>query len=278
MTKSILITGCSSGIGLSAAIILKQRGYRVFATARKDTDIEKLTSLGLESIKLDVNDDASIQSALDQVLQLTGGTLDALFNNAGFMLAGGVEDMTRDKMRAQFETNTFGAMELTRRVLPIMRKQGHGRIIQNSSILGIVAMPHYSAYNASKFALEGFSDTLRLELRGTNIHVSIICPGPIYSKLRENAYELYQQTLGKEQSEVYKEAYKKMEESYFKRDESEANITNEPNVVVKDVIHALESPRPCAHYYVGRAAKLLAFLRRILPDRALDSVIATIKK
>lgn len=278
MTKSILITGCSSGIGLSAATILKQRGYQVFATTRKEADVEKLKSQGFESIKLDVTDDASIQSALDHILQRTGGTLDALFNNAGFMLAGGVEDMTREKMRSQFETNTFGAMELTRRVLPIMRKQGHGRIIQNSSILGVVAMPHYSAYNASKFALEGFSNTLRLELRGTNIHVSIICPGPIYSKLRENAYELYQQTLAKQSSDVYKEAYKKMEESYFKREKSETKITNEPDVVVKDVIHALESSRPCAHYYVGRPAKLLAFLRRILPDRALDAVIATIKK
>jgi len=193
--KSILITGCSSGIGLAAAHTLKARGYRVFATARKAADVGTLKAQGFESIQLDVNDNASMREAVAQIMLLTHGRLDALFNNAGYMQAGAIEDITPAMERAQFETNVFGPMELIRLVLPIMRKQGHGRIIQNSSILGIITMPYYGAYNASKFALEGYSNTLRQELRKTDIHVSIINPGPIISKLRDNAYQHFQQTI-----------------------------------------------------------------------------------
>lgn len=275
--KSILITGCSSGIGLNAATVLKQRGYRVFATARKAEDVAKLQAQGFDSLQLDVTDDVSIQNAIAEILRMTGGTLDAVFNNAGYMQAGGTEDLTREKIRAQFETNTFGAMEVTRSVLPIMRKQGYGRIIQNSSILGIIAMPYYGAYNAAKFALEGYSDTLRQELRGTNIHVSIICPGPILSKLRDHAYELYQNKLSKEQTGVYADVYKKMEETYFKRGAVDRKISLTPDAVTKQLIHALESKRPRAHYFTGAPANVLAFLRRILPDCGLDWVIAKIK-
>lgn len=274
MKKSILITGASSGIGLCTAITLKERGYRVFATARKEADVAKLKAIGLESFQLDVTNDNSIQQALSQILAATGGTLDALFNNAGFMQAGGVEDLTRDMMRAQFETNTFGAMELTRCVLPIMRKQGHGRIIQNSSILGIITMPYYAAYNASKFALEAYSDTLRQELRGSQIFVSIICPGPILSKLRDNAFEHYQHHLSKQQTGVYQAVYEKMETSYFKRSKRDTRFTQGPEAVVKKVIAALESKRPSAHYFIGFPANLFALLRRLLPDTALDWIIA----
>jgi len=186
--KSILITGCGSGIGNHAAMQLKQRGYRVFASARKKEDVSKLSAAGLESVLLDVTDTASMQQALAHILQQTNGTLDALFNNAGYLQAGAIEDLTHDTNRAQFETNVFGPMELIRLVLPIMRQQGHGRIIQNSSILGVITLPYYGAYNASKFALEGFSRTLRQELYGTQIHLSIINPGPIQSELRKNAF------------------------------------------------------------------------------------------
>ncbi|TAK73641.1 MAG: SDR family NAD(P)-dependent oxidoreductase [Gammaproteobacteria bacterium] len=273
MEKSILITGCSTGIGLCAAILLKQRGYRVFASARKAADVEKLRAQGFESILLDVNDSTSIQQAVEQILALTGGKLDALFNNAGYLQAGAVEDLTREMDRAQFETNVFGAMELTRRVLPVMRKQGYGRIIQNSSILGIITLPYYGAYNASKFALEGYSHTLRQELRGTGIHVSIINPGPIYSNLRQNAHQHYQQTLAKQPS-AHETVYKKMEQSYFKPKKN--FITQQPDAVVKKLIHALESAHPRAHYYVGFPTQLLAMLRRLLPDGALDGVLAKI--
>src|SRR5436190_5636188 len=161
--SSILITGCSSGIGLAAARFLHQRGYKVFATARKLVDLERLRAEGLTAIELDVNDSGSIAAALKQVLAATGGTLDALFNNAGYLQAGAVEDLSRDMNRAQFETNVFGPMELIRQVLPIMRAQGHGRIVQNSSILGIITLAYYGSYNASKFALDGFTNTLRQE-------------------------------------------------------------------------------------------------------------------
>ena len=148
--QSILITGCSSGIGLAAALKLKERGYQVFATARKQADLDHLNQLGLQSILIDLKDPASIQQAVNHVMQLTGGTLDALFNNAGLLMAGAMEDLTPTMIRHQFETNVFGPLELTRLILPIMRNQGHGRIIFNSSILGVITLPYYGAYNSSK--------------------------------------------------------------------------------------------------------------------------------
>lgn len=268
--KSILITGCSSGIGYSAAVILKQRGYRVFAAARKPADVEKLSSEGFESIQLDVNDSSSIKQAVEQILEKTGGTLDALFNNAGYMQTGAIEDLNRDIDHAQFETNVFGPMELIRQVLPVMRQQGHGRIIQNSSILGVITIPFYGCYNASKFALEGFSNTLRQELHGTSIHVSIINPGPIKTHIRDNAFQAYKKNIVTADTSLFHKIYKKMETTYFVRQD---NRGLEPEAVVKKLIHALESSRPHAHYFVGMSAKLLAFLRRILPDSALDWLI-----
>lgn len=273
MKKSILITGCSSGIGYAAAVSLKERGYRVFATARKAADVAKLQQEGFESLVLDVNDTESMQQAVTQILALTDGKLDALFNNSGYLQTGAIEDLTRESERAQFETNVFGPMELVRLVLPAMRKLGHGRIIQNSSILGIVTIPYCGAYNASKFALEGFSNTLRQELRGTHIHVSIINPGPITSKLRDHAYTHYQKTKEQIASSVHEAAYQRLENSYFK-EQNKASLANDPKAVVKKLIHALESSHPHAHYYVGATAQSLAFLRRILPDFALDWLLS----
>ena len=274
--KSILITGCSSGIGHAAATQLKVRGYRVFAAARKLEDVEKLKNEGLESIQLDVNDTASMQRAIETLLNQTGGTLDALFNNAGILQAGAIEDLSRDQLRAQFETNVFGPMELIRLVLPIMRKQGHGRIIQNSSILGIITLPYYGAYNASKFALEGFTNSLRQELYGTTIFVSTINPGPIFTDLRENAFEIYQQQLPNKYTSAHRAAYERMEQSYFKN-RGHSNLTEQPDSVVKYLLHALENPRPRAHYYVGRPAKWMAIAKRVLPDRALDWLLRKIQ-
>lgn len=275
-SPSILITGCSSGIGLAAATVLKQRGYHVFAAARKEDDVAQLKTQGLDAILLDVNNQASMTHALDYILQQTGGTLDALFNNAGMLQAGAVEDLSREMVRAQFETNVFGPMELIKLVLPIMRKQGHGRIIQNSSILGVITFPYYGAYNASKFALEGFSLTLRQELRGTNIHVSIINPGPIHSKLRANAHDRYHQTL-KQQANVHEEAYQHLEATYFKPSKQDQTIMNPPALVVEALIHALESKRPRMHYFIGKPAKALAVLKRLLPEGLLETILSTMK-
>jgi NAD(P)-dependent dehydrogenase (short-subunit alcohol dehydrogenase family) len=190
LSKTILITGCSSGIGYSTAISLKKRGHNVIATARKSNDVLRLTQEGFTSLRLDLADSDSIQSAVKQAIALTDGKIDALFNNGAFGQVGAVEDLSRDTLRLQFETNLFGTHELTNLLLPLMRKQGHGRIIYNSSVLGLVAMPYRGAYNASKFALEGLADTLRQELYGMPIYISLIEPGPIQSNFRKNSYLL----------------------------------------------------------------------------------------
>jgi NAD(P)-dependent dehydrogenase (short-subunit alcohol dehydrogenase family) len=272
MSKSILITGCSTGIGLCAATTLQKKGYRVFATARKPSDVKKLRALGLESIVLDVDSSDSIKQGLQAVLEKTGGTLDALFSNAGYAIPGAIEDLTRNMMRMQFESNVFGPMELINLVLPIMRKQGHGRIIQNTSILGVITMPYRGNYNASKFALDAFTSTLRQELRRTDIRVSIIAPGPIATRFRDNAHKNYKETISETES-AYQANYKKMEEHFTAPSQTEKTVTLPPDAVVKKLLHALESSSPRARYYVGMPAHVFAFLRRILPDSGLDWVI-----
>lgn len=266
--RSILITGCSSGIGLCVAFGLRARGHRVFATARKPEDVERLRAQGLESLQLDLTDSISIQNAVATVLQLTHGSLDALFNNAAYGQPGAVEDLSREVIREQFETNLFGTLELTNLIVPIMRRQGHGRIIQCSSILGLVAMPYRGAYSASKFALESLSDTLRLELMGTNIQVALIEPGPISSRFRENAYAAYRKNIDKEKS-FHRESYEETEKRLLTKGPV-LPFTLPPEAVLKRVIHALESPKPEIRYYVTVPTYLMAALRRILPYRAID--------
>lgn len=268
MQKSILITGCSSGIGQCVAHGLHARGHRVFATARRVEDVERLKSEGLTSTALDLDHSGSIRNALDEILQLTGGTLDALFNNGAYGQPGAVEDLRREVLREQFETNVFGTQELTNQVLPVMRRQGHGRIIQNSSVLGFVALPFRGAYNASKFALEGLTDTLRLELAGTGIRVSLIEPGPITSRFRDNAFAAYLRNIDKAGS-VHRDKYETMENRLTAQG-SVAPFTLPPEAVLKCVIHALESPRPRIRYPVTIPTHTFGILRRLLPDSAMD--------
>lgn len=277
MQTSILITGCSSGIGHAAALALRQRGYRVFAAARRATDVQKLSDEGFESILLDLTDSTSIRHAVDNILKATGGTLDAVFNNAAFLVAGATEDISRDLIRKQFETNVFGTMELIQLILPVMRRQGHGRIVQNSSILGVITFPYYGAYNASKFALEGFSHTLRQELRGTGIDVSIINPGPIKSALRANAHRTFTENVAPSTSGLHQQAYQKLEQAYFTPDEKTKRIMQTPDAVIIELLHALESPRPRIHYYIGWPAKLVALAKRILSDKQLDWLLAKLR-
>jgi NAD(P)-dependent dehydrogenase (short-subunit alcohol dehydrogenase family) len=241
---SVLVTGCSSGIGLTVARGLDAKGYRVFATARAEADVERLASEGLEALQLDLEDEKSIESALNEVLNRTGGRIYALFNNGAYGQPGAVEDLTTDVLRRQFETNLFGWHELTRRVLPVMRAQGSGRIIQNSSVLGFVSLAYRGAYNASKYALEGLSDTLRLELHDSDIYVSLIEPGPITSRFRENAYRKWQENIDAEHS-AHREQYRIMEGRLTKEGPA-APFTLPPEAVLKRVLHALESPRPKA--------------------------------
>jgi len=159
-----------------------------------------LQAEGLESLQLDLCDSQSIQTAFNEIMQRTNGQLYALFNNGAYGIPGAVEDLSRNTLRTQFETNVFGWHELTTLVIPVMRKQGSGRIIQNSSVLGFVAMPFRGAYNASKFAIEGLTDTLRLELKDTGIYISLIEPGPILSQFRHNALRALQTHINIEHS------------------------------------------------------------------------------
>ena len=182
---SILITGCSSGIGYHCAHGLAKRGWQVIASARGQDDVDQLAQEGLTAIRLDLDSSRSIHEGVERTLELTGGRLDALFNNGAYGQPGAVEDLSRAVLRAQLETNLLGCHELTCQVIPVMRRQGHGRIVQNSSILGFIPLPYRGAYVASKYALEGLTDTLRLELRGTGIRISLIEPGPILSRFRE---------------------------------------------------------------------------------------------
>ncbi len=269
--KSILITGCSSGIGLCVAHGLQRRGHRVFATARKATDVHDLKEAGFESYSLDLDDTLSITNAVKNILAETGGTLDAVFNNGAYGQPGAVEDLTREVLRAQFETNLFGWLELTNLLLPVMRKQGHGRIIQNSSILGLVSFPYRGAYNASKYALEGLTDTLRLELAGTGIHASLIEPGPIESRFRANAFKAYRQHIDRDNS-PHRERYLAME-SRLTKEGPAVPFTLPPEAVLTKVIHALESPRPRIRYYVTVPTHLFGTLRRLLPARLLDWIL-----
>ena len=269
--KSILITGCSSGIGLCVARGLQARGWRVFASARQPEDVAQLAEEGLETLQLDLDDPGSIAAAVDELLARTGGTLDALFNNGAYGQPGAVEDLTRDVLRMQFETNLFGWHELTRLVLPVMRRQGQGRIIQHSSVLGFVALRYRGAYNASKYALEGLTDTLRLELRGSNIHVSLIDTGPVTSRFRENAHAAFLRNIDRDHS-VHREYYARV----VKRLTTQGPVvpfTLPPEAVLKKVVQALESRNPKPRYYVTFPTYLFAFLKRILPQRTLDRIL-----
>ncbi|WJW74975.1 SDR family oxidoreductase [Thiohalobacter sp. IOR34] len=274
--KSILITGCSSGIGHHCAHGLQKRGWRVFAGARKAEDVQRLKDEGLEALPLDLDDSASIAAAVDLVLERSGGRLDALFNNAGYGQPGAVEDLSRATLRAQFESNVFGTLELTNRIIPLMRAQGQGRIVQNSSVLGFVALPYRGAYNASKYALEGLYDTLRLELAGSGIHCVLIEPGPIESRFREHAYAMFRRHIDAEHS-VHRERYAAMVRR-LTRPGPAAPFTLGPDAVLKKLLHALESPRPRPRYYVTFPTWLFGTLKRLLGSRALDRVLLGVSR
>jgi NAD(P)-dependent dehydrogenase (short-subunit alcohol dehydrogenase family) len=275
-SRSILITGCSSGIGYCAAAALKARGYRVFASARRPEDVARLQGQGLEALVLDLAQPDSIAAAVEEVLRRSHGRLYALFNNGAYGQPGAVEDLRREVLRAQFETNLFGPLDLIHRILPVMRRQGAGRIVQNSSVLGLVAFPFRGAYNATKFALEGLTDTLRLELRGTGIHVSLIEPGPIESRFRANALQALKRNIDTAHSvhgEKYRAAIQRLE-----RQGPVVPFTLPPQAVVKRLIHALESPRPRPRYYVTFPTTVLGVLRRLCPTRCLDPLVLAMSR
>ncbi|WOI56667.1 SDR family NAD(P)-dependent oxidoreductase [Palleronia sp. LCG004] len=273
MARSILITGCSSGIGLDAAMTLSLRGWRVFATCRDDDTSTRLAASGVTPVNMEMSDADSIARGLSDVLSQTDGTLDALYSNAAFACPGAVEDLPTDALRAVFETNVFGLHELTRRVIPVMRAQGHGRIVQCSSVLGYVPMRWRGAYVASKFALEGLTDTLRLEMRDTPIKVVTLQPGPIASRIRANSIPHFERWIdwkasprrAQYEATLLKRLYDPPGTDRFQLPASAATRT---------LIRALEAENPRPYYRVTTPARLMAFARRILPSRALDALLA----
>ncbi len=269
--KSVLITGCSSGIGESTAYYLKSCGYRVFATARKEADVERLKSDGFEAFILDVTKKETISDTIHKILQLTNGTLDVLFNNAGFGQPGAVEDIKTDVLKEQFETNVFGLHEVMMQVLPIMQKQGYGKIINHSSVLGIVSLKLRGAYNASKYAIEGLSDTLRLELDGSNINVTVLNTGPITSDFRKNAKQKIIDNIDIEHSR-FKETYHKSLNS--KKSDVPFNLP--PIEVAKVVEKIIVTKNVKPRYYITKATYLLGFAKRILSTRLLDKILIKI--
>lgn len=274
-SKVVLITGCSTGIGYTTAVELKKRGYRVICSARKEADVARLQNEGFETLQLDLAEPASIQQAVKQLIELTGGKIDGLFNNGAYGQPGAVEDLSRDVLREQFESNFFGTHELTNLIIPLMRKQGYGRIIYNSSILGFVAMKYRGAYNASKFALEGLVDTMRIELYDTDIKLCLIEPGPITSNFRKNAFAMYQKNINPEIS-FHKDTYKAMEERLQKEGPA-APFTLPAEAVAEKVIHALESKNPKIRYYVTFPTYLFGYLKRLLPMAWLDVLLRKVQ-
>ena len=272
----IFITGCSSGIGHDAALALAQRGHHVIASCRQTKDVKKLIAQGCDAILMDVNDPKSIQRGFTELLSKTKGRLDVLINNAGYGQAGALEDIPRDILRAQFETNVFGLHELTRLAIPVMRQQGHGRIINISSVLGLISMPFRGAYNASKYAVEGLCDTLRLELSPTGIKVICIEPGPIDSEFRNNVIDRSLKHIDINNSPFQKQ-YQNML-SGFKQRKSDSIFTNKTTAVIKKLIHAIESGKPKAKYPVTFPAHLFTILKRVLSTRMLDQFLSFISK
>jgi NAD(P)-dependent dehydrogenase (short-subunit alcohol dehydrogenase family) len=270
MTRTILITGCSTGIGWHCALGMKARGWRVFATARKPEDLERLAAEGIEALFLDYADAASVTECAAEVSRRTGGKLDALFNNGAYGQPGAVEDLRREVLEAQFAANVFGWHQLTRDCLPLMRANGSGRIVQCSSVLGLVALKMRGAYNASKFAIEALSDTMRLELRGSGIFVSLIEPGPITSKFVETALRNFEANIDETQSH-YGEAYARQRARMGKGGSARYKLG--PEAVLEALVHAVESPRPHARYFVTKPTHYMALARRILPQRLLDYVL-----
>lgn len=267
--KTILITGCSSGIGLETALYLKDK-YRVIASVRNPDDIQLLENLGVNCIHLDLSDEASIDAAITYIKE-NASDIYGLVNNGAYGQPGAVEDLTRDALIEQFQTNVFGTHSLTQKLIPLFRKNNSGRIIQISSVLGFVGLPMRGAYNSSKFALEGLSDTMRVELRDTNIKVSIIEPGPIESKFRPNAYKAFAKHIDAENS-VYAHLYAKVHDRLHRKEN--AQFTLPPSAVAKCVLHALESKRPKIRYWVTVPTIVMGVLKRILPERLMDKFIA----
>jgi short-subunit dehydrogenase len=272
--QNILITGCSSGIGLQTAKDLKKNGIKVYASARKQDDVDMLKDLGFNTFLLDVTNPTHIKEALEQIVK-NDSKIDAVFNNAGFGQPGALEDIKTDVLREQFETNVFGLHELTRQVLPYMREQGYGKIIQHSSVLGIISLRFRGAYNASKYAIEGLADTLRLELAGTKISICTINTGPVTSKFRENAIKKFQANVDQENS-AYKKEYDTQLNARLENDKDTTPFNLPASSVASVIQNIMNTDNPKPRYYVTKATHILGFFKRILSTDFLDKILVKI--
>ncbi|BBN59348.1 SDR family NAD(P)-dependent oxidoreductase [Hydrogenovibrio marinus] len=268
---TIFITGCSTGIGHYTLKTLHAKGYHVIGSCRQEEDVAKIRQMGINCLKLDLADSDSIHHAVDELLTMAEGKIDVLFNNGAFGLPGAVEDLSRDALRYQFETNVFGTQELTNLLVPVMRQNGGGKIIYNSSILGFAAMAYRGAYNASKFAIEGLADTLRLELKKDNIHVSLIEPGPILSEFRANSFKQYQRWIAGKPS-AHQDSYDSMIQR-LEKEGAAAPFTLGPEAVSDVVERIISANKPKIRYPVTIPTHLFAWLKRILPNRWLDVLL-----
>ncbi len=270
--RSILVTGASSGIGAYCARALMGDGWRVFATARSDPDMAALEADGIEALYLDYREPHSIAALVTEVLSRTGGRLDALYNNGAHAQAGAVEDLPVEALREQFEANFFGWHDLTRRVIPVMRAQGHGRIVNCSSILGLVPVKFRGAYSASKYALEGLTLCMRAELRGSGVEVSLIEPGPIESRLATNGLAWFEQNIDWRNS-VHRAAYEPQLRR-LRQGGVKSRMKLGPDAVYRALSHALDSKRPRPHYAVTLPARLGVALKRLLPASTFYRLLA----
>lgn len=268
--RTVLITGCSSGIGYASAKLLKAKGWRVFATVRKDADLVRLENEGFETFRLDYTDPITISECVADIAERTQGKLFGLFNNGAYGQPGALEDISRAALTAQFEANVFGWHELTRDCLKLMRANGAGRIVNNSSVLGLTAMKWRGAYCATKFAIEAMSDTMRLELKGSNIHVSLIEPGPIATRFVEHAIEAFDRNVDETLSH-YKEAYVRQRQRLNGGGAKRFKLP--PEAVALKLLHALEDRKPKRRYYVTVPTYVMAWARRLLPPPALDRLL-----
>ncbi|WP_305986662.1 SDR family NAD(P)-dependent oxidoreductase [Roseibium sp. MMSF_3544] len=268
--RSILITGCSSGIGAEAAHILRGRNWRVFPTARKQEDVDRLAAQGFEAYRLDYEDPTTIRETAETVLDLTDGRLSAVFNNGAYAVPGALEDIPPEALRALFDANFIGWHDLTRQLIPAMRSNRSGRIVQCSSVLGFVALKFRGAYTASKFALEAYTDTLRQELKGSGLHVSLIEPGPIDTRFTQNTLANFDKWIGEEglRSSVFRETYEKRRIRMESGEPGPFKLP--PGAVVKRLVHALEAKRPKARYHVTIPTTVMAAAKRVLPTVLLD--------
>lgn len=275
--RVVLISGCSSGIGLDAARGLRARGWRVFASCRAEADCIARRAEGYESPLLDQADEASIEAAYAEVLAATDGRLDAIYANGAYALPGAMEDVPRDAMREIFEVNVFGVHSMARLALPVMRAQGHGRIVVCSSVLGLLALRYRGPYNATKFAIEAMFDTLRLELKDADwakdIHVSTLNPGPIVTPFRAKSRPHFDRWIDWRNSAWRTQYETLLIPRLSARDDQKTSFTTlAPEAVTRRLIHALESPRPRPRYFITPPTWVAEAGRRLLPVRLRDAL------